>query len=151
MGWGYWKRNPGVKTVFIFSLLYEHCLFVFLDNGYVLQTGNWILGSWWDIVQLLSTLMGVEVCSFQMGNFGNLHGISVLMHLASPMSMVLDMEQRRQWIAIIKLDFSELSAIWIWKSRSMSGWYNFFAIFCFNNCQAIRTCHLDSLGYLVVQ
>ncbi|KAK9206881.1 hypothetical protein WN943_017163 [Citrus x changshan-huyou] len=65
---------------------------------------------------LLSFVMHVGI----MGNFGNLHGISVLMHLASPMSMVLDMEQRRQWIAIIKLDFSELSAIWIWKSRSRS-------------------------------
>ncbi|KAH7578340.1 hypothetical protein JRO89_XS01G0370400 [Xanthoceras sorbifolium] len=102
-------------------------------------------------VQLPATLLVVEVCFIQMGNFGAFIVSPVLMYLASQMSMGARLGTRRQWIAIIKLDFSELSAIGIWKSPSVSGRNIIIVIFCLNNCQAIRACYLDSLGFLVVQ
>lgn len=77
------------------------------------------------MVQMPATLLVVEVCCFLDEQLYNLHGVSILIHLVSHVHSntlsitcpwVLDWEQRRSWIAIVKLDYCELSAIGIWES-----------------------------------
>ncbi|KAJ0110713.1 hypothetical protein Patl1_01004 [Pistacia atlantica] len=84
------KENPVSNYLQFVSLLYESWLFflLVLDNGYMLRNGDWILG-----------LDGIWFNCLQSFGCG-------------------DWEQRREWIAIIELDFSELSATGIWKSPS---------------------------------
>lgn len=77
------------------------------------------------MIQMPATLLVVEVCCFLDEQLYNLHGVCILIQQVSHVHSntlsitcpwVLDWEQRRSWIAIVKLDYCELSAIGIWES-----------------------------------
>ncbi|KAJ0053757.1 hypothetical protein Pint_00976 [Pistacia integerrima] len=109
------------RGLFLLALALDQNHDLCQDNGYMLRNGDWILG-----------LDGIWFNCLQSFGCG-------------------DWEQRREWIAIIELDFSELSATGIWKSPSVSGRNKFIVIFCSNKIAKLIGCAiwilLDFLWY----
>lgn len=65
-GWGDGENIPDCQSSF-FPLSFvcvKIAFFLFFRYGYMQRSGDWILGSWWDMVQLPATLLVVEVCCF---------------------------------------------------------------------------------------
>lgn len=57
-------------------------------------------------------LLVVEVCFFQIGNFGNLHGVSVLIRLASQMSMGARLGTKEGMDCNNKAGFQQIKCHW---------------------------------------